>query len=178
MKKSSNKGFSLIELIIAIAILVILTGLLAPQFMRYIEKSREAKDVQTLDTVYEAVQVALVDESAYQEVMAANKDMTKGISLAELLEGTDAFSEEVQLNLGSIDKDASVLKLSSKKAKACATNPEICVMVNNKITTTETEGVKSTSGSEDVAVGVYYGTVGDGGSIAADFNLGIAVQKK
>ena len=34
-KKKNNKGFSLIELIIAIAILIILTGLLAPQFMKY-----------------------------------------------------------------------------------------------------------------------------------------------
>lgn len=51
-KKKNNKGFSLIELIIAIAILIILTGLLAPQFMKYIEKSREAKDVQAMDTVY------------------------------------------------------------------------------------------------------------------------------
>ena len=55
-KKKNNKGFSLIELIIAIAILIILTGLLAPQFMKYIEKSREAKDMQTLDSVYTAIQ--------------------------------------------------------------------------------------------------------------------------
>lgn len=40
--KDNKKGFTLIELIIAIAILVILTGLLAPQFMKYIEKSRRA----------------------------------------------------------------------------------------------------------------------------------------
>ena len=39
-KKKNNKGFSLIELIIAIAILIILTGLLAPQFMKYIESDR------------------------------------------------------------------------------------------------------------------------------------------
>ena len=44
-KKKNNKGFSLIELIIAIAILIILTGLLAPQFMKYIEKSKAA-DIQ------------------------------------------------------------------------------------------------------------------------------------
>ncbi|MEG1144399.1 MAG: type II secretion system protein, partial [Clostridium sp.] len=37
-----NKGFTLIELIIAISVLVILTGLMAPQFMRHLEKSREA----------------------------------------------------------------------------------------------------------------------------------------
>lgn len=62
-KKKNDKGFSLIELIIAIAILVILTGFLAPNIIRYIEKSRVAKDMQTLDTVYEAVQIALTEEN-------------------------------------------------------------------------------------------------------------------
>ena len=73
-KKKNNKGFSLIELIIAIAILIILTGLLAPQFMKYIEKSREAKDMQTLDTVYSSVQAALANEGAYDAIIELTKD--------------------------------------------------------------------------------------------------------
>ncbi len=64
MKKENNSGFSLIELIIAIAILVILTGLLAPNVLRYVEQSREAKDVQTLDTIYEAAQVAVATDTS------------------------------------------------------------------------------------------------------------------
>ncbi|MEG1292995.1 MAG: prepilin-type N-terminal cleavage/methylation domain-containing protein [Clostridium sp.] len=77
MKKKNNKGFSLIELIIAIAILVILTGLLAPQFMRYMEKSREAKDMQALDTVYGAVQTALANEDAYKNVQDKDSILTE-----------------------------------------------------------------------------------------------------
>ena len=57
----SGGGFSLIELIIAIAILVILTGLLAPNILRYVEKSREAKDLQTLDTLREEITLAVID---------------------------------------------------------------------------------------------------------------------
>jgi len=37
MKKRNNKGFSLIELVIVITIMVILTALLAPQLLRYVE---------------------------------------------------------------------------------------------------------------------------------------------
>lgn len=59
--KRKNKGFSLIELIIAIAILVILTGLLAPQFMKYIERAKQAKGIQTLDSINNGVQVAYID---------------------------------------------------------------------------------------------------------------------
>lgn len=60
-KKKRQRGFSLIELIIAIAILVVLTGLLAPQFMKYIEKARQAKMMQKLDNISEALQVAFIE---------------------------------------------------------------------------------------------------------------------
>ena len=35
----NNKGFSLIELIVVIAIMAILVSVLAPQFMKYVEDS-------------------------------------------------------------------------------------------------------------------------------------------
>ena len=44
MKKTNNKGFSLVELIIVIAIMAILVGVLAPQYMKYVEKSRISAD--------------------------------------------------------------------------------------------------------------------------------------
>ncbi|MCM1143504.1 MAG: prepilin-type N-terminal cleavage/methylation domain-containing protein, partial [Lachnoclostridium sp.] len=37
-KEMNNKGFSLVELIIVIAIMVILVAVLAPQYLRYVEK--------------------------------------------------------------------------------------------------------------------------------------------
>ena len=44
MKKTNNKGFSLVELIIVIAIMAILVGVLAPQYLKYVEKSRVSAD--------------------------------------------------------------------------------------------------------------------------------------
>lgn len=61
MKKKTDRGFSLIELIIAIAILIILTGLLAPQFMKYIEKSRKAACLNNVDVMIKEYQVAMID---------------------------------------------------------------------------------------------------------------------
>ena len=61
MKKSNNKGFSLVELIIVIAIMVILVAVLAPQFTKYVERSRLSTDVQTASEVATTAQVAFAD---------------------------------------------------------------------------------------------------------------------
>ena len=61
MKKTNNKGFSLVELIIVIAIMAILVGVLAPQYIKYVEKSRKSADLDIADGIYTAVQTALTD---------------------------------------------------------------------------------------------------------------------
>ena len=49
-----NKGFSLVELIIVIAIMAVLVAVLAPQFIKYVEQSRRSRDIQTADQIREA----------------------------------------------------------------------------------------------------------------------------
>lgn len=60
-KKNDNKGFSLVELIIVVAILAILVGLLAPQYLKYVEKSRKSADASNLDEMVRAIQVYAAD---------------------------------------------------------------------------------------------------------------------
>ena len=48
-KKKDNKGFSLVELIIVIAIMAILVGVVGTQVVPYLNKSKVAKDQQVLN---------------------------------------------------------------------------------------------------------------------------------
>ena len=65
-KEKKNKGFTLVELIIVIAILAILVGILAPQYTKYVERSRKAADVSNLENLVTAVKVATAD---YQDII-------------------------------------------------------------------------------------------------------------
>lgn len=53
-----NTGFSLVELIIVIAIMSILAAAIAPALIRYIDKSRKAVDVQDAQMLFEAANLA------------------------------------------------------------------------------------------------------------------------
>lgn len=60
-KEMNNKGFSLVELIIVIAIMVVLIAVLAPQYLKYVEKSRVASDQSTVVAYIDAMQVIAAD---------------------------------------------------------------------------------------------------------------------
>lgn len=67
-----NKGFSLVELIIVIAIMAILAAAIAPALIRYIDKSRKADDLTAGGTINSAMSAALANEDAYDELQATS----------------------------------------------------------------------------------------------------------
>lgn len=60
--KKNNKGFSLVELIVVIAIMIVLVAVLAPVFTKYVEQSRRATDIQNAATIASAVLVQAADD--------------------------------------------------------------------------------------------------------------------
>ena len=64
VRENSQKGFSLIELIIVIAIMAVLVAVLAPQFLKYVERARNATDIANATEIVEALQVYATDPDA------------------------------------------------------------------------------------------------------------------
>ena len=60
-RKSDNKGLTLVELIVAIAIMAILVGVIAPQMVKYIGRAKQVKIEKEASEFMRAAQVALVD---------------------------------------------------------------------------------------------------------------------
>ena len=138
MKKTNNKGFSLVELIIVIAIMAILIGVLAPQYIKYVEKSRVSADTDVLDSVYSAVNTAASDPD-----VDANDIPTS--SFTEI--GTDTFGTAVQDILGT-NIAGCADKLKSKSSDGTIT---VDVDANGNFSVTSGDitvpSVKAASGS-------------------------------
>lgn len=67
-KKTNNKGFSLVELIIVIAIMAVLMVVLAPQLLRYVESSRLQRDNSAISEIANAVEIACANENVMAEI--------------------------------------------------------------------------------------------------------------
>ena len=95
-KKKNNKGFTLVELVIVIAILAILVGLLAPQYTKYVEKSRKSADVDNMSEMVKAVQVYAVDQGAKDtgNKEAKNISFTLKASGVDFADSTDKILEK------------------------------------------------------------------------------------
>ena len=91
-KEINNKGFSLVELIIVIAIMAILIGIMAPQLIKYIEKAKVSSDTKSLDAVYQAVVYASTDPNVVlePESQALINSLVSPVELSTLGNGSNA----------------------------------------------------------------------------------------
>ena len=96
MKKirKANKGFTLVELIIVVAIIAVLSAVAAPQYIKYVERSRQGVDASVLQEVKHIVEI----EAATTEGLATSSSViitvTKNAStgvVSGALTGTGSF---------------------------------------------------------------------------------------
>ena len=149
-KKMNNKGFSLVELIVVIAIMAVLIGVLAQTLLGNIEKSKLSKDKQAIDELYQAWTNTLGDpkyEPPYNKhfTYTCSADGTITIndttavpanSIKSSDDGTDkttVFTGELVDYIGS-----GTIKLSSKYYKSTSANIVINISSTGKVSVVAT----------------------------------------
>ena len=142
-EKKDNKGFSLVELIIVIAIMASLVGIVGTQVIPYINKSKEAKDEQILNS-YSTAAV-----SAYS-MLAGDLTTESGTITVKVWAanggGADADSDEAKLagkiqNLIGTGYTEAKSKMGSNEGKKAT---EITISINLTNHTIETVATGTT----------------------------------
>lgn len=118
--KKNNKGFSLVELIVVIAIMAVLMVVLAPAMLRYVEKSRVQKDDTAVHEVQRAVELALSDEAVVDEISGGEVVTVSNGSITMTSGTSAALLTEVHKTVTD-----SAVKLSSKTYKGHVYNIQI-----------------------------------------------------
>lgn len=146
----NNKGFSLVELIIVIAIMAILVGVMAPQLIKYIEKSNVSADTQLCDSIHTAVVTAMMDP----EILAdPNASVIASGTIGDYIAapgGTNKFQVAVADILGVTSTNEITLKSHSGNTVVSKDNISISV-ANNRcyvwITGSDATGSKGSGGT-------------------------------
>lgn len=112
--KMNNNGFSLVELIIVIAIMAVLIGVLGPQYMKYVEKGKVAADDDNIDAIVNAIQVWAVDPDATSSFAVGDTTITLK------RDGADTTTGAVKDALENAGLSATLPKLTNKQTFATA----------------------------------------------------------
>ena len=124
-KTTNNKGFSLIELIIVIAIMAVLVAIIAPNLTKYLGSSKTKTDDKNLDEVKQQVMNAISD--------AQTNDITVPVKAIKI----NASGSSVSITNGdggSFDKILqTVLKGSTTKSKVTPSNTSITVTISGDV---------------------------------------------
>ena len=124
LQENDKKGFSLVELIIVMAIMAILVGIVASQVLPYMEKSRMSKDQQQLSSLCTDIVSAISQADGTVSTLAATElkdcnattggaDWVTELGLLRSSDGTTATP------VGTIETNIAG-KFKSKTAKAAS----------------------------------------------------------
>lgn len=120
MSQKNNKGFSLVELIVVVAIMAVLMGILVPTLVKNVEKSKKQKDASAIEEIRSTMVTTLADPT-YSDIEATivydgttiDVDTPKTITPVKPI--TDA---EVKTFLTAVSADVKDWKFTSKAYKA------------------------------------------------------------
>lgn len=153
MSQKNNKGFSLVELIVVVAIMAVLMGILVPTLVKNVEKSKKQKDASAIEEIRSTMVTTLADPT-YSDIEATivydgttiDVDTPKTIAAVEPI--TDA---EVKTFLTAVSADVKDWKFTSKAYKA---DDQVTFVISGQMVTVyreaEDESVPGAGGADAI----------------------------
>ena len=131
-QKKNNKGFSLVELIVVVAIMAVLMGILVPTLIKNVEKSKRQKDLSALEEIRSAMTTELASET-YSDL-----DATFTFAAGDEINLKGYSTNTAFANL--VAEDVEAVTLGSKVYKACSVTFSVA---NQKVTCTLSDGTNT-----------------------------------
>lgn len=147
MDQKKNQGFSLVELIVVIAIMAVLVGVLAPAYLKYVEKSRKSSDVSSVSDIMGAAEKLAVDVAynmGKDDTVVISFDGNGGVSYAVTID-TKANAEALK----DFQETAGTYTMKSSEFKALIGSITGTVQENGSVKFTQTGMDKMLSYSSD-----------------------------
>lgn len=149
MSQKNNKGFSLVELIVVVAIMAVLMGILVPTLVKNVEKSKKQKDASAIEEIRSTMVTTLADPT-YSDIEATivydgttiDVDTPKNITALE--------PPIVKTFLTAVSADVKDWKFTSKAYKA---DDQVTFVISGQMVTVyrEAEGESVPGGGADGA---------------------------
>ena len=141
MSQKNNKGFSLVELIVVVAIMAVLMGILVPTLVKNVEKSKKQKDTSAVEEIRTTMVTNLADP-LYSDLEATIT-----------YNGTDSNSKKITITtpdsvqpatpdlgkfLAAVSSDVKDWTFTSKDYKA---KPKVTFVIKDQMVTTYSDAL-------------------------------------
>lgn len=141
MSQKNNKGFSLVELIVVVAIMAVLMGILVPTLVKNVEKSKKQKDTSAVEEIRTTMVTNLADP-LYSDLEATityngTESNSKKITIT-----TPDMPPEATTDLGkflaAVSSDVKDWTFTSKDYKA---KPKVTFVIKDQMVTTYSDAL-------------------------------------
>ena len=145
MSQKNNKGFSLVELIVVVAIMAVLMGILVPTLVKNVEKSKKQKDTSAVEEIRTTMVTNLADP-LYSDLEATityngTASNSKEITITTP-DNAPAATTDLGKFLAAVSSDVKDWTFTSKDYKA---KPKVTFVIKDQMVTTYSDALGETA---------------------------------